>query len=110
MFNIHEQQDLLFSRHDECSKKKIKNFGQVFKERVIRQLDHDLRITERQEINFRKELGDVVLSKSNNDKKIIGTINHHIENLTYNNYGGEIQNWDEINVTGILNDFPLGQS
>ena len=91
-------------------KKEIRNFGQVFKERVIRQLDHDLRITERQEINFRKELGDVVLSKSNNDKKIIGTINHHIENLTYNNYGGEIQNWDEINVTGILNDFPLGQS
>jgi hypothetical protein len=92
---------LLFSGNDKCI-----NFGQVFKERLIRQLDHDLKINERQETKFRKELGDIVLSKSNNDKKIIGTINHHVDNLKYNNYGSE--SWDDVNVTGILNDYLVG--
>jgi len=87
-------------------KKDLKDFGQVFKERLIRQLDHDLSINESQEIKIRKELGDIVLHKSNNDKKIIGTINHHVENLKYNNYGS--QNWDDVNVTGILNDYLVG--
>jgi hypothetical protein len=54
------------------------------------------------------DLSDIVLAKSNNDKKIIGTINHHIENLKYNNYGGGVENWDEVHVTGILNDYLVG--
>ena len=89
-------------------KKDIKDFGQIFKERLIRQLDNDLNINERQEIKIRKELGDVVLSKSNNDKKIIGTINHQVDNLKYNNFGGRIEDWDEVSVTGILNVHLLG--
>ena len=89
-------------------KKEIKDFEQIFKERLIRQLDNDLHINERQEIKIRKELGDVVLSKSNNDKKIIGTINHQVDNLKCNNFGGRIENWDEVSVTGILNDHLLG--
>ena len=87
-------------------KKDIKDFGQVFKERLIRQLDHDLKINERQEIQIRKDLADIALSKSNNDKKIIGTINHHVDNLRHNNYGGG--NWDDLHVTGILNDYLVG--
>jgi hypothetical protein len=89
-------------------KKNLKDFGQVFKERLIRQLDYDLNINERQEIKIRKELGDILLKKSNNDKKIIGTINHHVENLKYNNYEGGIENWDEVRVTGIMNDYLVG--
>ena len=87
-------------------KKDINKFGHIFKERLIRQLDHDLNINERQEIKFRNEIGDILLCKSNNDKKIIGTINHHVENLKYYNYGGE--NWDDVSVSGILNDDLVG--
>ena len=57
-------------------------------------------------MKIRKELADIALSKSNNDKKIIGTINHHMDNLKYNNYGSE--NWDDLHVTGILNDYLVG--
>lgn len=89
-------------------KKDLKDFGQMFKNRLIRQLDHDLNINEGQEVKVRKALGDIVLTKSNNDKKIIGTINHHIENLKYNNYEGGIKNWNEVNVAGILNDYLVG--
>ena len=72
-------------------KKDLMDFGPIFRERLIRQLDHDLKINERQEITFRKELGEVVLNKSNNDKKIIGTINFHVDGLKFNNYGGRLQ-------------------
>ncbi|HTH54944.1 MAG TPA: hypothetical protein VL728_02785 [Cyclobacteriaceae bacterium] len=89
-------------------KKDLKDLGQAFKERLIRQLDHDLNINEQQEIKFRKELDVIRLSKSNNDKKIIGTINHHVDNLKHNNYGGGVDSWDEVNVTGILNDYLVG--
>jgi hypothetical protein len=89
-------------------KKDVKDFGQVFKARLIRQLDHDFKINERQEIRFRKELAEVVLAKSNNDKKIIGTINHHVESLEYRNYETAIEYWDELQVTEILNHDLLG--
>ena len=114
LFTIDRKKCLVFMNNKTCYsvvmtnvlKKDLKDFTQVFKERLIRQLDHDLNINERQEIKFRKELGDIVLSKSNNDKKIIGTINHHVDNLKYNNFGSE--NWDDVNVTGILNEYLVG--
>jgi hypothetical protein len=114
LFTIDRKKCLIFMNNQTCYsvvmtnvlKKDLKDLGQVFKERLIRQLDHDLNLNERQEIKFRKDLGDIVLSKSNNDKKIIGTINHHVDNLKYNNYGGE--HWDDVNVTGILNDYSVG--
>jgi hypothetical protein len=113
LFTIDRRKCLIFMNNKTCYsvvmtnvlKKDVNDFRQVFKERLIRQLDYDLNINERQEIRFRKELQDIVLAKSNNDKKIIGTINHHVENLKYSNYGGGIENWDEVNVTGILNDY-----
>jgi hypothetical protein len=114
LFTIDRRKCLIFMNNKTCYsvvitnilKKDVKDFGQVFKERLFRQLDHDLSINERQEVRLRNELGDIVFSKSNNDKKIIGTINHHVDNLKYNNYGGE--NWDDINVTAILNDYLVG--
>jgi len=116
LFTIAKKKCLIFMNNKTCYsvimtkvlKKDLKDFGQVFRERGIRQLDHDLKINERQEIKVRKEFGDVTLSKSNNDKKIIGTINHHVDSLKYNNYGGGIENWDDVNVTGILNDYLVG--
>ena len=116
LFTVDKKKCLIFMNNKTCYsvvmtnvlKKEIKDFEQIFKERLIRQLDNDLHINERQEIKIRKELGDVVLSKSNNDKKIIGTINHQVDNLKCNNFGGRIENWDEVSVTGILNDHLLG--
>ncbi|RAW01379.1 hypothetical protein DQQ10_10780 [Pseudochryseolinea flava] len=88
-------------------KKDVKDFVQVFKERLIRQLDYDIKINEAQEIRFRNELGGLVISKTNNDRRIMGIINHYIENLKYPNYQGGIENWDEVRVSHILNDFPV---
>jgi hypothetical protein len=116
LFTIDRKKCLIFMNNKTCYsvlmtnilKRDVKSFGQVFKNRLIRQLDHDLNLNERQEIKLRNGLGDIVLSKSNNDKKIIGTINHHVDNLKYNNYEGGVDNWDEISVTGILNDYLVG--
>ena len=116
LFTIDRRKCLIFMNNKTCYsfvmanvlKKDFKDFRQVFKERLIRQLDYDLNITERQEIEFREELDSVVLVKSNNDKKIIGTINHHVDNLKYPNYQGGIENWDEVSVSGILNDYFVG--
>ena len=80
----------------------------LFKERLIQQLDHELELNESQEVNVRRELTDIAISKSNNDKKIIGTINHHVDNLKYNNYRDENGNWNDVQVTSILNDYPIG--
>jgi hypothetical protein len=116
LFTIDKKKCLIFMNNRTCYsvvmanvlKKDVKDFGHVFKNRLIRQLYHDLNLSERQEIQIRNGLGDILLSKSNNDKKIIGTINHHVENLKYNNYEGGIQNWNEVHVTGILNDYLVG--
>ncbi len=116
LFSIDRRKCLIFMNNKTCYsvvmtnvlKKGTKDFGQVFKERLIRQLDYDLKINESQEVKLRKELGDIVLSRSNNDKKIIGTINHHVDNLKYNNYGDGVENWDEKNVTGLLNNYLVG--
>ncbi|GCC53718.1 hypothetical protein SanaruYs_39660 [Chryseotalea sanaruensis] len=86
-------------------KKDTKDFGQVFRERLIKQLDHDIKLNEGQEIKLRRNLIDIKLTKSNNDKKILGTINHHVENLKYNNFQDGIENWDEVYVTGLLNGY-----
>ncbi|HYI78546.1 MAG TPA: hypothetical protein VEW65_13070 [Chryseolinea sp.] len=82
-----------------------KDFASFLRERLIRQLDHDFKIGEGMEIKLRNEFADVVLSKSNNDKKILGTINHHIEGcLKYPDYQGGVDNWDDVKVSSILND------
>ena len=88
-------------------KKDTVDFGQYFKERLFKQLEYDLKINERQEVKLRKQLNNIVLTKSNNDKRIIGTMNHHVENLRFNDIDGGIDNWDEVEVNKMLN--PLGE-
>jgi len=67
-----------------------------------------LELNETQELKIREDCSDILLSRSNNDKKIIGSINHHVDNLKYNNYGAGIENWNDIGVTRILNSHLLG--
>jgi hypothetical protein len=93
LFTIERMKCLLFMNNRTCYsvfmsgilKKDTKDFELLFKERLIQQLDHELELNESQEVKVRRELTDIVISKSNNDKKIIGTINHHVDNLKYNN-------------------------
>lgn len=116
LFTVDRKRCLIFMNNRTCysivftnvQKKNLKDFGLVFKERLIRQLDHDLELTEKQEIKLRNDLGDIELTKSNNDKKIIGTINHHVENLKYHNYGDGVENWDEFQVTETINSYLVG--
>lgn len=116
LFTIGRKKCLIFMNNRTCysvvmtsvQKKNLKDLGLVFKERLIRQLDNDIKLTEGQEIKLRNDLGNIVLTKSNNDKKIIGTINHQVENLKYNNFGGNVESWNEVHVTRILNDYLIG--
>jgi hypothetical protein len=116
LFTVDRKRCLIFMNNRTCysivftnvQKKNLKDFGQVFKDRLIRQLDHDIELSEKQEIKLRNDLGDIELTKSNNDKKIIGTINHHVENLKYHNYGDGVENWDELQVTEIINNYLVG--
>jgi hypothetical protein len=115
-FSISRKNCLIFMNNKTCYsvvmtnvlKKDIKDFGQVFRERLIRQLDHDLELDEAQEIKIREDCSNILLNRSNNDKKIIGSINQQVDNLKYNNYGAGIENWNDIEVTGILNRHLLG--
>ncbi len=116
LFIMDRKKCLIFMNNRTCysvvmtniQKKNLKDIGQVFKERLIRQLDNDIKLSEVQEIRLRTDLRDIVFTKSNNDKKIIGTINHHVENLKYYNYGGGVEDWEDMYVTGILNDYLVG--
>lgn len=115
LFTINRKKCLIFMNNKTCYsvvmtnvfKKDVRDFGQVFKERLIQQLNHDLKINESQETKLRGEFGNILISRSNNDKKIIGTINHHVDNLKYNDYGRE-ENWDDIEITSILNKYLVG--
>jgi hypothetical protein len=116
LFTLNKRKCLIFMNNKTCYsvvmanvlKKDVNNFGQVFKERLIIQFHHDLNINELQEIKLRNIFGSILLHRSNNDKKIIGTINHHVENLKYNNYETVVENWNEVVVTGMLNDYLMG--
>ena len=116
MFTVDRKRCLIFMNSLTCysivfinvQKKSLKNFGLIFKERLITQLDHDIKLTEEQEIRIRRDLANIILTKSNNDKKIIGTINHNIENLKFSSYPERIENWDELLVTESLNNYLVG--
>ncbi len=116
LFTIERKKCLIFMNNRTCYsvlmanvlKRNVKDLMHIFKERLVRQLDHDIKLTERQEIKVRKDLKNIVFIKSNNDKKIIGTINHHIDNLRCNNFGRGVREWDEVRINGILNDYLVG--
>ncbi len=116
LFTIDRKKCLMFMNNKTCYsviltnvyKRDLKDFGQLFTERLIRQLDHDLGINEAREIKLRQQVGSIIFRKSNNDRKIIGTINHHIENLKFNGYHDSVEYWDEAEVAGHLNNYLVG--
>lgn len=84
-----------------CIKKvDLKNFDALFRESLIRQLDYDVKINERQEIEFRNSLADIRLTKTNNNKRVLGYMNEfvHIAKHFIFNHGG----------AGSISDLELG--
>jgi hypothetical protein len=90
-------------------KRDLHDFKTLFKETFIRQLDNDIELTERQEIEIRKELAEFQVCKTNNDKKIIGTINHHLESIKVDfDRFGDLTTIDTIKLVEKYNDFVIG--
>ncbi len=61
----------------------LKDFNNLFRESLIRQLDNDVRINERQEIELRKSLTDIRLTRTNNNKRVLGTMNEFVHIIKY---------------------------
>jgi hypothetical protein len=89
-------------------KKDVNDFARVFKERFIEQLNFDLPLKESQEILIRQALGEITIARSNNDKRIFGTINHHVEILKLiGDRDGGIENTYVLRQNHNLNIMPV---
>ena len=73
----------------QLKKADLKDFEQRFREALIRQMDYDLTITERQETEIRSALADLRITKTNNNKRILGIMNEFIASLKeiFHHYG-----------------------
>ena len=85
-------------------KEERQNFGEFFRERLIRQLDFEIKINESQEINLRSELSDIVLCRTNNDRRVMGVMNNFIDSMKYDDVE---KLWNDIRVSEILNNTPV---
>ena len=59
------------------------------------------------EIKLRNELSNIVLAPTNNDKKILGTINTFVDVIKFKCDGG-LAHWHDVTENGFLNTRPLG--
>ncbi len=81
----------------------------IIKERVVEQLDHDVHLPESAEIKVRAMMRSILFHKTNNDKKIVTSINHHISSLKSNRPSDWLQiDNGETSMSTILNDQPMG--
>lgn len=93
----------------DIKKKDLKDFHNLFKEALIHQLDFDLRINERQEIELRNALMDLRLTKTNNNKRILGTMNEFITTIIYVIYQhGGPGNISSIDLGAGVNNYFVG--
>jgi hypothetical protein len=117
LFTVDRKKCLIFMNNKTCYsvimtnvyKKELVDFGQSFRERFIQQLDFDLGLNEAQEVKLRKELSDILVTRTNNDRRIQGTINHHVDQLKFVGYrDGGIEFSDTAKENQILNSTPMG--
>lgn len=87
----------------------LKDFNKVFKESLINQLYNDLKISELQEIEVRKWVSDIQLAKTNNNKKIVGTINDFIQTIKAIAYErGGLAHLTNLSIGYGLNNYIIG--
>jgi hypothetical protein len=117
LFSLEGKKCLIFMNNKTCYtllmtiiyKKHVKALANVFKERLIHQLDHDVKITESQETKIRVEAANIVFAPSNNDKKIAGTINSFVEAIKFKCAAdGGLEHWHDVTENAILNTSLVG--
>jgi hypothetical protein len=87
----------------------LKDFKNVFKESLINQLYNDLKISERQEIEVRKWISDIQLAKTNNNKKILGTMNDFVLTIKAIAYEqGGLTRMTNLSIGHGLNNYIIG--
>lgn len=88
-------------------KQEIGDIRVFFKERLIRQLNHDFRLGESREVAIRKELADIRICRTNNDRNVNGTMNQLVAIIPYYTPRfGPVENWDELHMSHLLNETP----
>jgi hypothetical protein len=86
-------------------KRRIGNFKDFFKERVVRQLSEDFKLSERSEILIRKSLGPIDVRASNNNRNINGTMNRLV--LAVKERPLHFGTFDDFALSYWLNETPL---
>jgi hypothetical protein len=77
----------------------------VFRETLLRQLDNDIKLNEQQEIKLRTSLRDIRIHSTNNNKKIIGTINECVYTIKTHAYlDGGLNQLNSVKIGQNLND------
>jgi hypothetical protein len=91
-------------------KKDGKDIPSRFREAVIRQLDNDLKLNERQEIEMRAALADIRLTRTNNNKYVLGTMNEFIHVLKHFILSGDPAYLSDVELAyGVNNQFITGK-
>jgi len=92
-------------------KKDLRNFPNIFRQRLIEQLTND-KIIDQNDISFANEIcGELALYKTNNDRRILGTINdfiHHFKANCFRKYE-HLSVMDIVYETGLINTIPTGK-
>lgn len=113
LFSIERRKNLIFTNDKtaysfvlfDVVKKDIKDFGSVFRENLVRQLEYDLKINEQQETKLRYELRDIKLQPTNNNKNITGTINDFVQTIKLHAYlKGGLGQLNALKIGENLND------
>jgi hypothetical protein len=90
-------------------KSDVKAFANLFRESLVNQLFNDLRISERQEIEVRKWVSEIQLARTNNNRKILGTMNDFIQNIkAIADQQGGLHYLTNLSVGDGLNNYLIG--
>jgi hypothetical protein len=117
LFSINRKRFILFTNDKtaysfvwaDVRKAMMADFQYLFTETLISQLDFDLRINERQEIDIRNALAELRLTKTNNNKNILGTMNEFIAIVKYQvEYQGGLENISCTSFASGLNNGIVG--
>ncbi|UKJ07175.1 DUF6933 domain-containing protein [Solitalea lacus] len=86
----------------------LADFNALFTDGFINQLKFDQLIDDHQEIEIRKLYDKIVLSNTDNDKRVIGSMNDYVYNLKFMVADdGGIKNANPNMIGNLLNSTPM---
>jgi hypothetical protein len=115
-FHVNGKRCLLFLNSRTCYslvitailKKRLVNFPDFFRERLVRQLNDDFSLTEGTEILVRRRLWEIAICSTNNNRSVTSTMNQHVSALPhYALRFGPVDTWNDIAMSGVLNEAPV---